>query len=69
MKRPTNPDKDLIKETEEEKPEIAVAPVDETAEITSIQEFLELKKLQNRVLGKMLEKMNETENQNNTINK
>lgn len=34
----------------------------EQADEYSIQEFIELKKLQNRILKKMLEKMNEPEN-------
>jgi hypothetical protein len=41
----------------------------EMADVNSIQEFIELKKLQNRILGKMLEKINPTENQNKTNNK
>ena len=35
---------------------------DEKADINSIQEFIELKKLQNRILGKMIEKINKPEN-------
>jgi hypothetical protein len=38
------------------------------AEVNSIQEFIELKKLQNRILSKMLEKLNPTENQNKSNN-
>jgi hypothetical protein len=40
----------------------------DTAEVNSIQEFIELKKLQNRVLEKILENMNTTENQNKPNN-
>lgn len=42
---------------------------DEMADVNSIQEFIELKKLQNRILGKMLEKMNQPENQTKSNNK
>ena len=38
-------------------------PIEDMADVNSIEEFLELKKLQNRVLGKMLENMNQSENQ------
>ncbi len=41
----------------------------ETTDVNSIQEFIELKKLQNRILGKMLEKINLPENQTKTNNK
>ena len=43
--------------------------IQEMADINSIQEFIELKKLQNRILGKMIEKLNPTENQNKSNNK
>jgi hypothetical protein len=33
----------------------------DTAEVTSIQEFIDLKKLQNRILTKMIEKINQPE--------
>lgn len=49
----------------DEKPIIDDIPIDETVKINSIQEFIELKKLQNRVLEKMLEKMNQSENKEN----
>jgi hypothetical protein len=42
---------------------------DEITGVNTIQEFLDLKKLQNRVLGKMLEKMNTSENQIKPTNK
>jgi hypothetical protein len=42
--------------------------IEDMADVNSIEEFLELKKLQNRVLGKMLDKMNQSESQDN-INK
>jgi hypothetical protein len=35
----------------------------------SIQDFIELKKLQNRILGKMIENINQTENKNKSKNK
>jgi hypothetical protein len=35
----------------------------------SIQDFIELKKLQNRVLGKIIENINQTENKNKSKNK
>jgi hypothetical protein len=38
-------------------------PIEDMADVNSIEEFLELKKLQNRVLGKMLEKINQSEDQ------
>jgi hypothetical protein len=46
-----------------EKPIIEETPDAEVVDVNSIEEFLELKKLQNRVLGKMLENMNQSENQ------
>jgi hypothetical protein len=51
-----------------EKPIIEETPDTEVADVNSIEEFLELKKLQNKVLGKMLEKMNQSEKQDK-INK
>jgi hypothetical protein len=38
--------------------------IDEVADVNSIQEFIELKKLQNRILGKMIEKLNKPDNSN-----
>jgi hypothetical protein len=35
----------------------------------SIQDFIEMKKLQNRILGKMIEKINQAENKNKSKNK
>ena len=43
-------------------------PMEEMADVNSIEEFLELKKLQNQVLGKMLEKMNSSETTNKNSN-
>lgn len=45
-----------IVDTEESAPE--------KPDSVSIQEFIELKKLQNKILKKMLEKINESENKN-----
>jgi hypothetical protein len=42
---------------------------EEMSEVNSIQEFIELKKLQNRILEKMIEKLNTTENHNKPNNK
>lgn len=42
---------------------------EEVADIISIQEFIELKKLQNRVLEKMLKSINPSKNQNKPNNK
>jgi len=49
----------------DEKPVDDDIPINEITETNSIQEFMELKKLQNRVLEKMLKKMNQSENQEN----
>jgi hypothetical protein len=46
-----------------EEPIIKETSDTEVVDVNSIEEFLELKKLQNRVLGKMLENMNQSENQ------
>ncbi len=43
-------------------------PVEEMASEKSIEEFLELKKLQNRILEKILDKMNQSENQDKINN-
>jgi len=51
-----------------EEPIIEETPDTEVVDVNSIEEFLELKKLQNRVLGKMLENMNQSEDQDK-INK
>ena len=45
-------------------PDIIDDSMADLAEVNSIQEFIELKKLQNRVLEKILENMNTIENQN-----
>jgi hypothetical protein len=37
----------------------------EQADVNSIQEFIELKKLQNKILKKMIEKINHSENKTN----
>ncbi len=37
----------------------------EQADVNSIQEFIELKKLQNKILKKMIEKINHAENKTN----
>jgi hypothetical protein len=42
--------------------------IEDMADVNSIEEFLELKKLQNRVLGKMLDKMNTSETTNKNSN-
>ena len=52
-----------------EEPEINNQAGDKAADVNSIQEFIELKKLQNRILGKMLEKINRSENQTKSNNK
>jgi hypothetical protein len=39
------------------------SPVNETTDVNSIEEFIEIKKLQNRLLEKMLNKINQSENQ------
>lgn len=54
---------------EAEEPEVNSETVGEIADVNSIQEFIELKKLQNRILGKMLEKINKPENQTKSNNK
>ena len=51
-----------------EEPIIEETPDTEVVDVNSIEEFLELKKLQNRVLGKMLENMNHSENQDKINN-
>jgi hypothetical protein len=40
-------------------------PVEEGREEGSIEDFIELKKLQNRILGKMIENINKSKNKNN----
>lgn len=50
-------------------PEVDGEAGGEVAGVNSIQEFIELKKLQNRILGKMLEKMNKPEDQSKSNNK
>jgi hypothetical protein len=40
----------------------------EVVDVNTIEEFLELKKLQNRILEKMLENMNQSENQDKINN-
>jgi hypothetical protein len=56
-------EKDHIEEIVSELPNADETPIEDMADVNSIEEFLELKKLQNRVLGKMLENMNQSENQ------
>jgi|WetSurMetagenome_2_1015567.scaffolds.fasta_scaffold556437_2 hypothetical protein len=51
-----------------EEPIIEETPDTEVVDVNSIEEFLELKKLQNRVLGKILENMNHSENQDKINN-
>jgi len=51
---PAENSKEEMAETENIKPE--------QADLYSIKEFIEMKKLQNKILKKMLEKMNEPEN-------
>jgi len=69
MKKNSFKDEHIIKQPSDEEPEFNDDPVEEIADINSIQEFIELKKLQNRILGKMLEKINKPENQNKSNNK
>jgi hypothetical protein len=42
---------------------------EEVKDENSIQDFIELKKLQNRILGKMIENINQTENKKKSKNK
>jgi len=69
MKKTEIKSKQNSTEPVEENLEIVDETTDEITEVISIQEFIELKKLQNRVLEKMLENMNSTENQNKPNNK
>jgi hypothetical protein len=39
------------------------SPINEMADVNSIEEFIEIKKLQNRLLEKMLNNINQSENQ------
>jgi hypothetical protein len=59
---------DIVKQSEEEA-DVGEESLSDMADVNSIQEFIELKKLQNRVLGKMLEKINQPENQTKSNNK
>ncbi|MEI8047165.1 MAG: hypothetical protein WCI92_07285 [Bacteroidota bacterium] len=64
--------KDKIRPPERQLKEEGIAAqeaADEVTGVNTIQEFLDLKKLQNRVLKKMLEKMNTSENQIKPTNK
>jgi len=54
---------DILKEKDEEIIP-GEASIDEVIDVNSIQEFIELKKLQNRILGKMIEKLNQPDNSN-----
>jgi hypothetical protein len=45
-----------------EKPIVNDRPIDEMADVNSLQEFIELTKLQNNVLRKMLENIHVSEN-------
>jgi hypothetical protein len=56
-------EQEIRKETDEEIIP-GEATIDEVVDVNSIQEFIELKKLQNRILGKMIEKLNQPENNN-----
>jgi len=61
---------DEIKKKAVAEPQLIEEPAgDEVADVNSIQEFIELKKLQNRILGKLLEKINQPENQTKSNNK
>jgi len=43
--------------------------INESIDVNTIQEFVDLKKLQNRILEKMLKKINPSENHNKPNNK
>lgn len=43
--------------------------INESIDVNTIQEFVDLKKLQNRILEKMLKNINPSENQNKPNNK
>lgn len=45
------------------------SPIEEGKEEGSIEDFIELKKLQNRILGKMIENINKSKNTNNSKTK
>lgn len=57
-----NKDSDNTNQVLNELPNTDDTPIEDMADVNSIEEFLELKKLQNRILGKMLENMNQSEN-------
>ena len=44
-------------------------PVEGVIEVNSIEDFIELKRLQNRILNKILENINPTEDQTKSKNK
>ena len=67
MKKHSKTDEIIVKVDGE--PHNNEEPTDEVNDVSSIQEFIELKKLQNRILGKMLEKINKPENQTKSNNK
>lgn len=69
MKRSDNKSEQDYQHNTEEEPEIVGESIPDKSEVNSIQEFIELKKLQNRILGKMIEKLNTNENQNKPNNK
>ena len=48
---------------------VTTEPMVDDIETNSIQEFIERKKLQNRILQKMIEEINPTEDDNNTKTK
>ncbi len=73
------PDKRMRKEKSKYRPEeenpLTEGPIENDALVegrnneNSIQDFIELKKLQNRILGKMIENINQTENKKKSKNK
>ena len=69
MKKHSIKKEPFTKIREAEEPEVIGEEADEAAGVNSIQEFIELKKLQNRILSKMLEKINQSENQTKSNNK
>lgn len=69
MKKNNNTSEHDIGKRSEEETDVGEESLSDMADVNSIQEFIELKKLQNRVLGKMLEKINQPENQTKSNNK
>jgi hypothetical protein len=58
MKKDSIEDEEQLKKQPEESAGIHEASLDELAEMNSIRDFIERKKLQNRILGKMIEALN-----------